>query len=166
MLGRSVWAVINAYHAALREKGFFPDEIFLFAEGKKDEKLSKDIHTTINGLKILSEEFKISPLIKTELISEREYNVSCNDDFVKMVLCAHDLITKKKKEGYVIALDITPGRKTLIAGALLPIKLSDVDHIFYLSIKETVPLPYMMIPYQIQHMNDFKEQVMRTMHGA
>jgi len=166
MLGRSIWAVLNSYHAALREKGFFPDEIFLFSEGKNDEKLSKDISTTISGLKILSEEFKISPLIRAEVISERECKVASEDDFVRMSLCTRDLIKGRKKEGDVIAVDITPGKKTLVAGTLLPITLSDVDHIFYLSIKETMARPYMMIPYQVQQMNDFKEQVVRAMHGS
>lgn len=165
MLGRSVWAVLNSYHAVLREKEFFPDEIVLFAEGKASEKLLKEINSTVSGLAILSEEFKLSPDIKYEVISESASEVNSDDDFVKMVQRALDLIKKRKKEGHVIAVDITPGKKTLVAGTLLPINLSDVDHIFYLSIKETVPRPYMMIPYQIQQLNDFKEQVVRAMNG-
>ncbi|WP_370575578.1 hypothetical protein, partial [Methanomethylovorans sp.] len=73
---------------------------------------------------------------------------------------------QRKKEGDTIAVDITPGKKTLVAGTLLPINLSDVDHIFYLSVKETLPRPYMMIPCQMQQMNDFKEQVLRAMNGS
>lgn len=164
MLGRSVWAVLNSYHAVLREKEFFPDEIVLFAEGKVNEKLLKEIDTTLNGLSILSEELNISPSIKYEVISESECETSYDADFVKMVQRVLDLIKKRKKEGDVIAVDITPGKKTLVAGTLMPINLSDVDHIFYLSIKEMVPRPYMMIPYQIQHLNDFKEQVVRAMN--
>lgn len=165
MLGRSVWAVLNSYHAVLREKEFFPDEIFLFAEGTLDEKLTSEIDTTVKGLSILSEEFMISPSVKYEVISESECEIVSDSDFVKMVRRVLDLIKKRKKEGDVIAIDITPGKKTLIAGILLPINLSDVDHIFYLAIKETVPRPYMMIPYQIQQLNDFKDQVVRAMNG-
>ncbi|WP_094228148.1 hypothetical protein [Methanolobus psychrotolerans] len=165
MLGRSVWAVLNSYHAVLREKEFFPDEIVLFAEGKASEKLLKEIDATVRGLAILSEEFHISPAIKYEVISESECEISFDADFVKMVQHILGLIKKRKKDGDVIAIDITPGKKTLVAGTLLPINLSDVDHIFYLSIKETVPRPYMMIPYQIQQLNDFKEQVVRAMNG-
>ena len=166
MLGRSIWAVLNSYHAVLREKEFFPDEIVLFAEGKLDEKLTKDIHTTVSGLSILSDEFKISPTIKYEVISESECKIESDDDFVRMVQCTLNLVKSRKKEGDIIAVDITPGKKTLVAGALLPINLSDVDHIFYLSIKETFPKPYMMIPCQIQQINDFKEQVVRAMDGS
>lgn len=165
MLGRSVWAVLNSYHAVLCEKVFFPDEIVLFAEGKASKELLTEIETTINGLKVLSEEFEVSPSIKHEVISECSCNVDSNDDFVNMVQCIRDLIKNRKKEGDVIALDITPGKKTLVAGALLPITLSDVDHIYYLSIKETFPRPYMMIPYQMQQLNDFKDQVVRAMNG-
>lgn len=165
MLGRSVWAVLNSYHAVLREKEFFPDEVFLFAEGRLDAKLTKEIDIAVNGLKILSEEFKISPSINYEIISESECKIGYDDDFIKMVQRVLGLIKKRKKEGDVIAVDITPGKKTLVAGTLLPINLSDVDHIFYLSIKETVPRPYMMIPYKMQQLNDFKEQVVRAMNG-
>ncbi len=165
MLGRSVWAVLNSYHAVLRERAFFPDEVVLFAEGNSSEKLLKEVETTVNGLKVLSEEFEISPSIRYEMISEYSCGATCDHDFVKMVRHVIELIKKSKKEGDVIAIDITPGKKTLVAGTLLPINLSDVEHIFYLSIKETVPRPYMMIPYQIQQLNDFKEQVVRAMHG-
>ena len=64
MLGRSVWAVLNSYHAVLRERAFFPDEVVLFAEGNSSEKLLKEVETTVNGLKVLSEEFEISPSIR------------------------------------------------------------------------------------------------------
>jgi hypothetical protein len=165
MLGRSIWAVLNSYHAVLREKGFFPDEIVLFAEGKSCESLLKEITTTVRGLELLSEEFGISPEIGHQVISEYECEVGSDDDFVKMVQHIHELIKSRKKDGEQIAIDITPGKKTLVAGTLLPVNLSDVDHIFYLSIKEIVPRPYMMIPYQIQQLNDFKDQVVRAMNG-
>ncbi len=165
MLGRSIWAVLNSYHAVLRKKEFFPDEIVLFAEGKASELLLKEITTTVTGLEILSEEFGISPSIRYEVISECSCDLDSDDDFVKTVQLINNLIKTRKNEGDQIAVDITPGKKTLVAGTLLPIKLSDVDHIFYLSVKETVPRPYMMIPYQIQQLNDFKEQVVRAMNG-
>jgi len=31
MLGRSIWAVLNSYYAVLKEKQYYPNEIFLFA---------------------------------------------------------------------------------------------------------------------------------------
>ncbi|MDK2830335.1 MAG: hypothetical protein PWQ75_87 [Methanolobus sp.] len=157
MLGRSIWAVLNSYHAVLREKGFFPDEIVLFAEGQISE-LAQDIDTTVSGLEILSEKFNISPDIRYEVVSEYECEVNSDNDFMKMVQCIVELIKARKNAGDVVAVDITPGKKTLVAGTLLPINLSLVDHVFYLSVKEIIPRPYTMIPYQIQQLNDFKEQ--------
>jgi hypothetical protein len=158
MLGRSVWAVLNSYYAVLREKEFFPDEIVLFAEGQINGELTKDIDTTIHGLEILSEKFNISPLVRYEVVSECECEVNSDNDFMKMVQCIVELIKDRKNAGDVVAVDITPGKKTLVAGTLLPINLSLIDHVFYLSVKDIIPRPYTMIPYQIQQLNDFKEQ--------
>jgi hypothetical protein len=158
MLGRSVWAVLNSYYAVLREKEFFPDEIVLFAEGQNSDELANDIHTAVNGLKILSDKFNIFPDIRPEFVSECECEVNSNNDFMKMVQCIVELIKDRKNAGDVVAVDITPGKKTLVAGTLLPINLSLIDHVFYLSVKDIIPRPYTMIPYQIQQLNDFKEQ--------
>ncbi|MBC2702052.1 MAG: hypothetical protein HF976_11725 [ANME-2 cluster archaeon] len=46
-----------------------------------------------------------------------------NDDFIKAVQCVSSLIKERKKAGDTVALDITPGKKTLVTGALLPITL-------------------------------------------
>ena len=89
-----------------------------------------------------------------------------NDDFIKAVQCVSSLIKERKKAGDTVALDITPGKKTLVTGALLPITLSDVDHVFYLSLKDITPAPFMMIPFQTQHINDFKEQAVRAMNAT
>lgn len=164
MLGRSVWAVINTYYSVLREKQYFPDEILLFVEGKDNPALKENLKKTLEGLIILSDAYGIKPEIHYELISEYVCKVKLDDDFVKAVLRISDLIKKRKAAGDTIAVDITPGKKTLVAGTLLPIKLNDIDYLFYLSAEELMARPYMMIPYQIQLINDFKEQVMRVMH--
>jgi len=64
-----------------------------------------------------------------------------------------------KQNGYKVAIDITPGRKALVAGALIPISKIGVDHVFYLAIKtlDNVSKPYKMIPLQIQELRDFVE---------
>jgi len=162
MLGRSVWAVLNSYYAVLKEKQYYPDEIILFAETEH----SKDLELTKKGLALTSSHFNISPLIQHHIISEVECKVGSEDDFVKAVQCIHSIISDHKKAGSIIALDITPGKKTLTAAALLPIKLSDVDHVFYLSIKDVEPAPFMMIPFQTQQVHDFKEQAVRAMNAA
>lgn len=162
MLGRSVWAVLNSYYAVLKEKKYYPDEIILFAETEQSTRLE----LTKKGLALTSAHFNISPDIRHHIISEVECTVASEDGFVKAVQCVPGIIKEYKKAGSTVALDITPGKKTLTTAALLPINLSDVDHIFYLSIKDIEPAPYMMIPFQTQHLNDFKEQVVRAMNAA
>ncbi|MDW7776380.1 MAG: hypothetical protein SCH39_08630 [Methanosarcinales archaeon] len=166
MLGRSIWAVLNSYYAVLKEKQYYPDEIILIAETIPDPEHTRNLELTKQGLALTSSHFGISPAIHHQVISEAECKVKSDDAFIKAVQCLSRLIKERKKAGYTVALDITPGRKTLVTGALLPITLSDVDHVFYLSVRDITPAPFMMIPFQTQHINDFKEQAVRAMHAA
>jgi hypothetical protein len=162
MLGRSIWAVLNSYYAVLKEKQYYPDEIILFAETEHD----KDLDLTKQGLALTSSHFGISPDIHHQIISDVECRVGSKDSFIIAVQCVSSLIRERKNAGDTVALDITPGKKTLVAGALLPIKYSDVDHLFYLSAKEITPAPFMMIPFQTQQINDFIEQAVRATSAA
>ena len=60
-----------------------------------------------------------------------------------------------------MAIDITSGRKVIVAGALIAVSLAGLDlrHIYYLAMKTTdnVAKPYMMIPHQIQKIRDIME---------
>jgi len=166
MLGRSIWAVLNSYYAVLKIKQYYPNEIFLFAETISDPEHTKNLELTKQGLTLTSSHFGISPAIHHQIISEVECEVESNDDFIKAVQCVSSLIKERKKAGDTVALDITPGKKTPVTGALLPITLSDVDHVFYLSVKDITAAPFMMIPFQTQHINDFKEQAVRAMNAT
>jgi hypothetical protein len=44
------------------------------------------------------------------------------------------LVTELKADGYKVAIDITDGRKALVAGTLLSIANLNVDHVLYLSL--------------------------------
>jgi len=134
MLGRSIWAVLNSYYAVLKEKQYYPDDIILFAETISDPEHARDLELTKQGLELTSSHFGITPAIHYQVISEVEYEVESDDDFIKAVQCLSRLIKERKKAGDTMTLDITPGKKTLVTGALLPITLSDVDHVFYLSV--------------------------------
>jgi len=166
MLGRSIWAVLNSYYAVLKEKQYYPDEIILIAETIPDPEQPNTLDLTKQGLALTSNHFGISPAIHHQVISEVESEVESDDDFIKAVQCLSRLIKERKKAGDTVALDITPGKKTLVTGALLPITLSDVDHVFYLSVKDITAAPFMMIPFQTQHINDFKEQAVRAMNAT
>ena len=57
-----------------------------------------------------------------------------------------------------MAIDITPGRKTLVSAALIPAVKLRLEHVFYLAVKELEDKPYMMIPLANQQLRDFMEE--------
>jgi len=147
ILGRSTWALINTYYAVLAEKSYYPDIVYIFAEDIYADQLDK----AVKGIEILSEEFDFKPEIRQEIVKEA--------DFVEAGLKITSLIKDLKQNGYKVAIDVTPGRKALVAGALIPISKIGVDHVFYLAIKtlDNASKPYKMIPLQIQELRDFVE---------
>lgn len=151
MLGRSLWALVNSYYAVLRERGLRPKEIHLLAERPYSDEVSK----AEGALRILSEEFGIEPSISHTIVSE--------GDFYGAGMEVKRLVTALKSKGFEVALDITPGRKALVAGSLLSLSRIGVEHVFYLKIKslEGSSRPYMMIPLHYQELNDFMADAKR-----
>jgi hypothetical protein len=145
ILGRSTWALLNTYYAVLMEKNYHPDSVYIYAEDVYAEELEKGEE----GIKILSEEFGFMPEIHTKTISEA--------DFINAGREISQLVKKLKEEGCSIAIDITPGRKALVAAALIPAIKHRMDHVFYLAVKRLEAKPYMMIPLSIQQLKDFME---------
>lgn len=147
ILGRSSWALINTYYGVLRERGYYPDEIHIFTEKMYKSKLP-DI---ISALKIISEGFSFSPEFST-------YSVT-DVDFYQAGKKIQKLVKSLKSREAVIAIDITPGRRALIAAALIPAMKMDIDHIYYLAISNTddAAKPYMMIPIKYQKVYCFMD---------
>ena len=147
-LGRSIWAVLNSYQAVLKEKGYYPELIHLIVEDIFLEKIGK----TKEGLIIISEGFSITPKIEIMEVQDAHFFESGSR--------IHNLIVKLKKDGHEIAIDLTPGRKAMIAATLIPLSKIDVDHVFYLALSELkdASKPYEMIPKQIQSLKDFIEE--------
>lgn len=143
ILGRSTWALINTYYAVLTEKSYFPDLIHIFSEDIYADELDK----AVRGIEILSEEFNFKPEIRTEIVKEA--------DFIEAGLKINSTIKELKEKGYTVAVDITPGRKALVAGALLSAEKLGVDHVFYLAVKNMESKPYRMKPIAIQKLRDF-----------
>jgi hypothetical protein len=146
MTGRSVWALLNAYYAVLRETPFRPTDIIIISETEHEGQ----IPIVKKGLKILSEGYAITPKIDVEQIP--------TGDFMDAGRKISARIRKVKQEGSKVAIDITPGRKALVAGALIPLASISVDHVFYLQITSTddAAKPYMMIPLSSQQLRDFR----------
>lgn len=147
ILGRSSWALINTYYSVIRERGFRPDTIYVFTERTYETKLEK-IRSAIS---IISSGYDFKPRIESKVVSDI--------DFIEAGREIFKLINRLKAEKTEIAIDITPGRRALVAAALIPAMELKVDNIFYLAITSTedAAKPYMMIPTQIQSINNFIE---------
>jgi hypothetical protein len=146
LLGRSSWALLNCYYAVLRETSYRPTEILLVTE----ELFSARIRSVREGLIILSKAYNISPQIGEILLKEADFQGACTR--------IPEEIQERKRRGMVVAVDITSGRKALIAGSLLAVPRESLDHVFYLAITTTegAAVPYLMIPLQMQQLKDFK----------
>jgi len=151
LLGRSTWALINTYYALLAEKAYYPDKIVIITEEPYKEHLVK----ARDGLEILSSEYGFTPEISEISLP--------SSSFIEAGKKISSLVKQLKADDYEIAIDITGGRKALVAGTLLSIANQGVNHVFYLAIDslDDASKPYMMIPLSIQHLRDFTEEAER-----
>ncbi|WP_292522489.1 hypothetical protein [Methanoculleus sp.] len=149
LLGRSTWALVNAYHAVLREKGLRPQRVSIVTE----EPYAMSASTAAEAIRIISEGYGFIPAIGTEVVPEA--------DFVRAGQTIRSLANDLIGQGFRVAIDITSGRKVTVAGALIAVSLAGLDlrHIYYLAMKTTddVAKPYMMIPHQLQRIRDIME---------
>ena len=155
LLGRSAWALVNTYYAVVRETEFRPDTVSIAVEAP----FSGRAGAVSEAVRAISEHNGFSPEIECIPVDQ--------GDVVDVFSKVYALMVSKKREGAKVALDITPGRKAVVAGTLLPIKLDDVDHVFYLEISTTrdVAKPYQMIPRQYHTLHDFKAEAVRARDG-
>jgi hypothetical protein len=146
ILGRSSWALLNCYYAVMRETPFRPTEILIVTE----KLFASNVGPVRDGLALLSAGFGISPRMEEMILGEASFQDACTR--------IPDAIQKRKKMGMAVAVDITSGRKALIAGALMAVPRESLDHVFYLAITrvEDAAKPYLMIPLQMQSLKDFK----------
>ena len=155
ILGRSNWSVINSLYAVLKHENIKPDVVYVITENIFQERL--DIIK--EGVRIVLEEFGIKPKIMDKIVAEGKFVAAGN--MIKKLM--KDL----KEGGYSIDVDITPGRKSLVAGMMLVINKEQIDHLFYLDIKTIVDVnyPYEMIPRQIQSLKDFIKEGREMMNA-
>ncbi|MBC7127981.1 MAG: hypothetical protein H5T32_07220 [Candidatus Methanosuratus sp.] len=148
MLGRSGWALVNSYYAAVRERGYQPDEVVIFAE----EGTAGGLEAASTGIRAVSSKYGFQPDVRSEVVRD--------GDFTEAGKKMTEIIKAWKASGDKIAVDITPGRKALVVGALIPLNKLWVDHIFYLQIDDISDSakPYMMIPLGRQTLRDFIEE--------
>jgi len=146
LLGRSGWSVVNSYQAVILETDFRPDKIVLMYESQYEE----SIDPIVQALKIIQEEYSV-PEIKR--INVPNFDMLAARDETKRV------IQELKGSDSEVVLNITGGRKALVAGSLLGISGTRLKHIYYLTIESTedAAKPYLMIPKRIQLLRDLKQ---------
>ncbi len=156
ILGRSIWAVINALYAVLKQKGSRPELIYIVTEDLFKDKVG----FAQEGVQILAEEFGFRPKIEKKVVEEGNPTVAGQE--------ISTLINDLKTAGYDIDIDITPGRKSLVAGIMIALTKANVDNIYYLDIKTIVDvnIPYEMIPMQLQSLKLFMEKRQETVKDA
>jgi len=149
LLGRSTWALVNAYHAVLREKGLRPERVSIVTE----EPYAEDASTAAEAVRIVSGRYGVLPVIEVIVLPEA--------DFVRAGQTIRSLANDFIRQGFDVAIDITSGRKVAVAGALIAVSVAELDlrHIYYLAMKSTddVAKPYLMIPHQVQQIRDIME---------
>ena len=119
LMGRSGWAVLNSFHAVLLETEYRPDTIFLLYETQ----LKDAIKPIIQGLELLQRTYTKTNVKALEVPT---WDAGCAGKTALETLNALRAIESE------IALDITGGRKALVAGTLLGLKGQGIDLVFYL----------------------------------
>ena len=146
LLGRSGWGLFNSVWAMIRTHDYVPEKVYLLTDGCQMP-VAEQVRTMLEVL--LGEyeehhEIEIVPL-KGDLIKEVEKRV-------------REIAEKEKHQGNTLALDVTPGTKSLVIGAVIPGRNRNLfDHVFYLDVEslKNAARPYITIPFSIQHVHEF-----------
>lgn len=151
LMGRSGWAVINSFYSLILETDFRPCSIMMLYESEHANNLAP----VVEGLKIIQETYT-KPNITTFSVSTSDWDAVGET--------ARPIVEGIKEQEGQVALDITGGRKVLVAGTLLGLLESGLDYVYYLDIETTegVAKPYPMIPYRMQQLKELKVSVVHT----
>lgn len=145
LAGAAEWALINSLWASVREQNYVPDKVYICSTRNN----MKGAQRNKERVKALLEGCAKAPAIVMVEIPE--------NDFIVTGKKISDIIKKEKKANNQVALDITSARKAISSPALIAADRFRADHIFYLYIEDitNADRPYLMIPLNIQHPNDF-----------
>jgi hypothetical protein len=150
LLGRSGWGLFNSVWAMIRTHDYVPEKVYLITDGCQmplAEQVGKMLEVLLGEYEE-HHEIEIVPL---------------NGDLVKEVAGkVREIAEKEKRRGNTLALDVTPGTKSLVMGAVIPgMNRNLFDHVFYLYIEslKNAARPYIMIPLSVQHDHEFLREV-------
>ena len=149
MVGLSDWAIFNSLWAAIRIRDYVPDKIYIFSIKKR--RAQADLAR--RRFEILLKEYKKKAKIEIVEVAEA--------DFVASGKRINEVVKKEKSQGNTIAIEVTPGRKAMVAGALVPGIQGRADHVFYLYLEnfDYADEIFMRIPLSVQHSHDFMEEI-------
>ncbi|AMQ19275.1 PDDEXK family nuclease [Thermococcus peptonophilus] len=144
LLGRTPWALVNTYYASVM-KGERPKEVYIVTERRYSHNLPK----ITEAIKTISEAYGFSPEVKTLIIPD--------DDFKEADRVLKNLFFELKEKGSDIVLNMTSGRKALVAAAIIHSMESNVWEILYMALLDVQfpNRPYMMLPKHMQVLKNF-----------
>jgi CRISPR/Cas system-associated protein Csm6 len=148
MMGRSHWSLLNSIWAMCRTLDFVPDRVHLLTAGcdkNAAEKAAQMVRSLLSEVNPGSE-------VRIQVVSEEDAS-----EIAEMV---KRIVGEEKGRGNQVALDVTPGKKTMVIGAMLG-GGALVDHVFYLHIEslKNADRPFIEIPLRVQHSHDFLAEV-------
>ncbi|WP_456367873.1 hypothetical protein [Thermococcus sp.] len=144
LLGRSPWALVNTFYASVM-RGERPEEIYVVTE----ERDSKNLLKVRKAIETISNAYGFSCGINSIVIPD--------NDFREAERVLKKLFSELESRGERIVLNITSGRKALVAAAIIHSMDSNVEGVLYLALlDDRFPnRPYMMIPKHLQVLKNF-----------
>jgi len=141
LVGKDYWKTLNSIWAVVKEDRFLPDELFLISEKenlRRAKILKKDIDSVLSN-------YGLDTDIDISLIDDGD-EIDVGTEIQNLI-----------KDGDEVALDITGGRKYLVAGSLVNPYVDRFDHVFYLYVNglEDHSRPYPTIPAHEVKIKDF-----------
>jgi|GEM_PF-598563 len=144
MMGLSTWGLFNSIWANIRKHHFVPDRVYLL---KRED--DNRLECTRGMIMALMEEY--SPECEFVTVTIR------GDDVYEVRNRVREIAMRERGEGNEVALDVTPGRKGVVLGAIFAGWDKHLfDHLFYLYIESlrNASRPFLLIPLSVQHPHD------------
>ena len=142
MVGRSYWATLNSLWAVLKKGLYEPENVILLSE----ENFKERTESLKDDIEILLEGYGFEPSVEIKLMDNADF-YHAGEEVLELVDGREDSV----------ALDITGGRKSLVAGALVNPGAHKLKHVFYLYLDEIkdADRPYPSIDSDRMMIKDF-----------
>jgi len=146
--GIADWPVVNGLWASILHRGYLPDRLYLLSAlggGERERRLVGWLEAVLGGHGSTAQ-VEVVPL--------------SGDAFAPTLRAIREVVARERAVGSEVAVDITAGRKAVVAGLLVAGCSIAFDHVFYLHIDHLryAAHPYLMIPLCIQQHRDLVEE--------